>query len=317
MKVFFWRTLMIKDLQKTHFYEAGTRSGIFGKWGTRLIFLLALGFIPGAVLASEGPPEYETTKVTENVYTFRWQVHRNMFVVTDEAVIATDPINPRAAEVLLQEIQKVTDQPVKYVVYSHEHWDHILGGRVFKEAGATFISHEKCVPHFKETPHPDLVFPDLTFDGPAYDLKVGGKTLELRYFGPNHGDCLIVMRLPEEKILFAVDIVNHRTLGYRMMPDYQPVHLIRSLREIEKDLEFDRVIPGHLDPIAPASAVSEQRQYYEDLMAAVKDAMRKGIHHPGELAKVVRLPKYKDWYGYDEWMPQNIERVWAYYHMGW
>ena len=52
-------------------------------------------------------------------------------------------------------------------------------------------------------------------------------------------------------------------------------------------------------------------------MAAVKAAMDAGTHSPDELRKIVKLPKYQNWRNYDEWLPMNVERIWAYYHMGW
>ncbi|MFQ5914399.1 MAG: MBL fold metallo-hydrolase [Nitrospinota bacterium] len=257
---------------------------------------------------------FETTKVADGVYSFRFAFHRNMFVVTDEGVIATDPMNPKAAAILMKEIRKVTDKPIKYVVYSHNHWDHVRGGRVFKEAGARFISHAGCVKHFKRDPNPALVMPDETFKE-RYDLNLGGKTLELLYFGRNHSDCLVVMRLPEEKILFIVDLVTPRRLPYRILPDYFPKDWIRSLREIEK-LDFDRIIPGHGIPVGPASAVRETREFLEDLMAAVKEA-RKKTRNPDKIREMVKLPKYEKWGGYNQSLAQNVERINLYYHMGW
>ena len=86
-----------------------------------------------------GMKRFETTKIADGVYSYRFFFHRNIFIVTEEGVIATDPMNPRAARTMMAEIKKVTDQPVKYVVYSHEHWDHIAGGKVFKDASEDFI----------------------------------------------------------------------------------------------------------------------------------------------------------------------------------
>ena len=56
-------------------------------------------------------------------------------------VIVTDPINPAAARQMAEEIKKVTSQPVKLVIYSHNHWDHISGAGIFKSAGAKIIQH--------------------------------------------------------------------------------------------------------------------------------------------------------------------------------
>ena len=58
-------------------------------------------------------------------------------MVTPDGVIATDPLTPKDAKQMREEIRKVTDKPVKYLVYSHHHYDHIAGGKPFKEAGAT------------------------------------------------------------------------------------------------------------------------------------------------------------------------------------
>ncbi len=261
----------------------------------------------------------ETTKVAEGVYVFRWWVYRNLFVVTDEGVIATDPMNPKAAEMLMQEIRKVTDKPIKYVVYSHNHWDHISGGKIFKEAGAQFVSHEACVKHFNRRSNSAVVLPDITFSE-KHTLTLGGKTLELQYFGKNHGDCLITMRLPEEKMIFIVDIVTPKRVAFRTMPDFLPDEWIRSLYEIEK-LEFDTVIPGHgpdsMPATSPRTVVQEQREYLEDLIFAVKAEWDKGVHSPDALRATVKLPKYKKWRAYEVWLPMNIERIWAYFHMGW
>jgi len=272
--------------------------------------------MPGPAVAQlpPGMKPFETTTIADGVYTFRFFFHRNMFVVTRDGVIVTDPINPKAAKVLMGEIRKVTRQPVKYVIYSHEHWDHISGGKVFKDAGATFISHKNCPASFKRVPSPAVVMPDRTYSGARHDVKLGGRTVELHYFGLNHGRCMTVMRLPKEKILFIVDIVTPNRVAFRGMPDFYPAEWIRSLKAIEK-LDFVKIIPGHGPPTAPRAAVAAQRQYLEDLMAAVKAARAKTLN----LAKVkamVKLPKYEKWAFYKQWLPMNVERIFLYYHMG-
>jgi len=258
-------------------------------------------------------------EIGNGLYVFRWWVYRNFFLVTDEGVIVADPLNPRAAGVMRKEISKITDKPVKYVIYSHNHHDHISGGTVFKEEGAKFIAHENVLTQLGDHPSAVIPLPDITFEE-TYTVELGGRTVELTYFGPNHGDSLVVMRLPEEKILFVVDIVTPRRVAFRTMPDFWPDEWIRSLKEIEA-MDFDYVIsahgPANQPAIDPASVVAEQRMYLEDLMAAVKQAMDSGTHSPDKLRKTVKLPKYEHWRSYDEWLPMNIERIWAYYHMGW
>ena len=294
-----------------------------------LLVLLFVLLIPTLGSASSSYPTQEpmggepfghsVKKIDDGLYVFRWWVYRNIFIVTDDGVIVTDPLNPNAARLLRSEIRKITDQPVKYVIYSHNHHDHISGGNIFEEEGAQFVGHENTLKELGDHPSPVIPLPDITFRD-RYTLKLGGRTLELEYFGPNHGKSLVVMRLPKEKILFTVDIVTPRRVAFRGMPDFWPDEWVRSLIEIEQT-DFKYVVSGHgphTEPaIDPASVVTEQRLYLEELMVAVKGAMDSGVHSPDALREKVKLPKYTGWRNYDEWLPMNIERIWAYYHMGW
>src|SRR5512146_2422349 len=101
--------------------------------------LASLGLMVAAFgAAAQQPPPFETRQLTDNAYLFRYGGHQALFVVTPEGVIATDPIaflRPVAATTYLAEIRKVTPAPIKYLVYSHHHYDHIAGGKPFKEAG--------------------------------------------------------------------------------------------------------------------------------------------------------------------------------------
>ena len=126
---------------------------------------------------------YSTTNIGDGLYVFRWWVYRNIFLVTDEGVIVTDPMNPKAAKLLRSEIRKVTDKPVKYVVYSHNHHDHISGGNIFKEEGAKFIGHKNVLKELGDHPSAVTPLPDITFDD-TYTLKLGGRTLELNLLWP-------------------------------------------------------------------------------------------------------------------------------------
>src|SRR5450432_4142896 len=131
------------------------------------------------------PPPFSTTKVdgTDGVYVFRYQGHQAMFVVTPEGVIATDPIGerrPQAVTTYIAEIRKITQAPIRYVIYSHSHYDHIAGGKPFKDAGATFIAHENAKARLSELKNPDIVIPDETV-GTTRTITLGGTSLELNW----------------------------------------------------------------------------------------------------------------------------------------
>src|SRR5882724_1975301 len=112
-----------------------------------LICAAAFASLPAA--AQTPRPQIETRKVegTDGVYIFRNGNHQSMFIVTKDGVIATDPIaygRPTGGQQYVDEIKKVTDKPIKYLIYSHHHFDHIAGGKAFKDAGATVIAHTRA-----------------------------------------------------------------------------------------------------------------------------------------------------------------------------
>ncbi len=96
--------------------------------------------------------------ISGGLYKFTNKFHASVFLVTDAGIIATDPINAAAATWLKAELDKRFGQPVKYVIYSHHHADHVSGGEAF--AGAEFVGHENIVDDLKKdevpTPHDDV-----------------------------------------------------------------------------------------------------------------------------------------------------------------
>ncbi len=130
------------------------------------------------------------TKISGDLYRFQNNFHFSVFLVTKEGVIATDPINADAAKWLKQEINNQFDQPVKYLIYSHHHADHVSGGEVFAEDDATVIAHENAPAALKKDNVPTAM-PSITFSEKMI-LELGGKKVELTYLGRNHSDNSIV-----------------------------------------------------------------------------------------------------------------------------
>src|SRR5713226_7769757 len=192
-----------------------------------VVFLATLMIGAGGAMAQNAPP-VSTKKVdgTDNVYVFRYGGHQSMFVVTSQGVIATDPISfLPPANPYIDALRALTDKPIKYVIYSHHHYDHIAGGQPFKDLGATFIAHRRAKERLLELKKqnalwPDVVIPDEVVDGKK-TITLGGTTLELIYVGRNHSDNSLVMRLPKEKLVFVVDFapIERSSSGiFRTMP---------------------------------------------------------------------------------------------------
>ncbi len=87
-----------------------------------------------------------------------------------------------AAKAYIEEIQKIHQGADKYVIYSHSHYDHIAGGKPFKDLGATFIAHRNAKARIAALKPADVVVPDQVVDNKKV-IKLGGTTLELLYVG--------------------------------------------------------------------------------------------------------------------------------------
>lgn len=277
------------------------------KW---FFFSLVVGCLlvqgPGGS-AQQSRPDDEITKLANDVYLFRHQFHQSIFITTPKGVIVTDPINSDAAAWLKAEINKLTDQPVRYVVYSHHHNDHITGGSVFAET-AHFVSHAAARANILQAADPKTPVPDLTFtDRMVIDL--GGKRVELIYTGKNHSDNSLVVLLPQDRLLFAVDFIPVETVAYRTMRSDYPDEWIESLKQVEQ-LDFDVLVPGH-GKIGKKEHVRLFRDYLEDLRAAVQEQVQKGLSAE-ETKKTVKLPKYEQWQRYADWFPENVEGMYRY-----
>ena len=259
---------------------------------------------PAAPAPAAQPSPFETRKVdgTDNVYIFRAGNAQAMFVVTPAGVIATDPIsyaNPQASTMYISEIKKITNQPIRYLIYSHHHFDHIAGGKPFKDAGATIIAHQRVKDRLSVLKDPNTPLPDETITTNR-TIQLGGTTLELHYLGVNHSDTTLVMRLPKERIIFTVDWVPVGSLPGRAMIDSYPLEWEDSLKKLIA-MDWERLIPGH--PGAPGGRLGT-KQDAQDILAFLQEssAEMQKLARAGKCwdtaEKEFAMPKYANWPGY-------------------
>jgi glyoxylase-like metal-dependent hydrolase (beta-lactamase superfamily II) len=251
------------------------------------------------------PPVREITKIAGEVYRFRNNAHYSVFAVTPAGVIATDPIDAGAAQWLKDEIARRFNLPVRYVIYSHDHADHISGGQVFTDA--VVVAHENAKAAIIAEKRPTAV-PGVTFSDDMA-IELGGTVVQLSYVGKNHSDNSIVMRFPKERILFAVDFIPVETLAFRDFPDGYINDWIDSLRKVET-MDFDILAPGH-GPLGRKAHVAMFREYLEELRAEVSRYVREGKSLE-ETKQLVKMSKYEKWGNYQQWLPLNIEGMYRY-----
>jgi glyoxylase-like metal-dependent hydrolase (beta-lactamase superfamily II) len=263
---------------------------------------LATATLAAPALAQQ--PPFATTKVegTDGVYIFRNGGAQSMFIVTPDGVIATDPIGyarPEGVQDYINEIKKVTNQPIKYLVYSHHHFDHISGGKPFKDAGAKVIAHRRAQERLEQMKNPLVVPVDETFDT-TKTIELGGTTLELSFFGLNHSDSNIVMRLPREKIVFIVDTIPVGQVPGRGFIDMYPLEAEDFIKQVIA-MDWDRLIPGHPGVngrLGTKQDARDQLRLLEEASAEMKPLGIAGKCWAAE--KDLKLSNFKEWPGYEQ-----------------
>lgn len=250
---------------------------------------------------------YTTTWVAPGLYSFGGGLAFNAFMITDEGVIVMDSFDKDFARESLEAIRRLTDKPIRYLIYSHNHYDHIGGGEVFKAEGATILSHEATAQWLKRHPSAEVVMPDQTWSGAKSELKLGRGAINLVYFGANHGEGMTVFQFPNERAIYTVDLVVPHRVGFAYMPDFSPREWERTLAEMDA-LDFEQVMYAHNAPVGPRSSVADQLRYLRDLRAAIETELKKGTPFM-QIPDTVKLPQYATWDGYAQWLPMNAWRV--------
>ncbi len=272
---------------------------------------LAVSILPAMGQAASHSASEAVVEVADGVYAFDPQDgYNSMFIVTDDGVIAIESVNSAHAAGLLEAIKSVTDQPVRFLLNSHNHWDHASGGGVFRAAGATIVSHAKATEWLEANPGQDTVIPDESWSGNRKDIVLGGTTLELHYMGMNHGLGMTVFLLPEAKVAYVADLVTPNRVLFTIVPDFNIKEWLRTLDEIEA-LDFDQAVFSHSNSgsaIGTKRDVVESREFITDLQGAIVAEFQKGTN-PFAIASTVKLPKYETWAGYDQWLEMNAWRV--------
>ncbi len=274
--------------------------------------------LAGNPAAAQPPPT--TVQLAPNAHAFRYLGYQSLFVVTPEGVIATDPSGrgrPQAVAAYLAEIRKITQAPIRYLIYSHHHYDHIAGGAPFKAAGATVVAHHRARDRLALLRNPEVVPVDEAVPDSGRVIELGGTRLELHHVGRNHSDNMLVMLLPRERLVFVVDFIPVEGVAFRHMPDSYLPDWFDSLDRVLA-LEWDRLLPGHPGPggrLGTKEDVRNFRQYLTDLSEATRQAAQEGKCYDRAMREV-RLPRYERWGGYEQYLPGNVERFCGYWSVG-
>ena len=177
-------------------------------------------------------------KYNGGIYMLSDNAWESEFLVTDEGVIVFDAPSSYA-RAIPKAIASVTDKPVKMLIYSHCHKDHIGGSFVFKDVpGLQIVALDTVAAFLIDRHGPNRVVPNVTFTNEKW-ITLGGKHVQLtrHNYHSNEGDLFIYV--PEAKFMMAIDCV---TLGYAPFSGFD---ITQNFSEYMK--VFDQLLPYDFD----------------------------------------------------------------------
>ena len=244
------------------------------------------------------------------------------FITTSRGLVVIDNDIRSVAE-FRQAIGATTRQEVKYLINTHHAFDHTSANHIFAREGATIISSATCRQVMAETGDSKLedmragdaqvrsltegvgvILPDLTFER-RLSLHLGSHHMELIHFGQGHTPGDIIVYLPEEKILFAGDLVMN---GYNpQVRDGNPYNWMNFLDEMEK-MPIETIVPGH-GFVARKDSLGQLKAYFLVLHKNVETMVKngKGLE---EIQREMVLSDYQDW-GKVRFRPDTIKIMYA------
>ncbi len=223
--------------------------------------------IPSEVINADFSEKVEVQELSAGVSLYAGGSHNSVVVEFEDyiAVVEAPLYEKRNLAVIDEIVARIPDKPIRFLVNTHQHHDHIGGLRTYMHIGATIITHWKnydfytndVLNYSQRTLDPDMVSlwpPTELAEGYQYEtvrenyvLTDGERLMQISYVHPlGHSEGMLVAYLPEEKILIEADLFD--STEFKTGDEASPAN--RSLRNhVERlGLEVETIVPIHGQP---------------------------------------------------------------------
>jgi glyoxylase-like metal-dependent hydrolase (beta-lactamase superfamily II) len=248
----------------------------------RTLLLLILATLVVYAQTAKPPGPLRIAKVKDSLYMISNDGGNVAAYVTSEGVILVDDMFDRNHADILAQVRSVSQQPIKYVINTHQHDDH-AGGDLKMLSIAEVVAHENVranlsdikQPYYEDTPGTPIGLPRITFSD-QFSIHLGGKEVRAKYFGRGHTSGDAIIYFPELKVIHTGDLFlgrvaprpdappTNRPPGVNIYVDYaQGGSFFEWSKTLEGalQLDFDTVIPGH----GPVSTKADVLKFKLDL----------------------------------------------------
>jgi cyclase len=257
------------------------------------VFILQGVWVLSQTAKKPGP--LRTDKIKTDLYVISGEGGNVAMYTTAEGVVLIDDMFDRNHADILAQVKLVSDRPLKYVINTHQHDDHAGGD--FKMLPITEVIAHKNVranlahikqPYYEDTPGTPIGLPRITFTD-QLDVHLGGKDIEVHYFGRGHTSGDAVIYFPELKTIHTGDLFLSTRAAARPQspprPPGVPIYVdyaqggsffdwSRTLDGVLK-LDFDTVIPGH-GPVTTKADLVKFKADLETMRARLVELLKAG-----------------------------------------
>jgi glyoxylase-like metal-dependent hydrolase (beta-lactamase superfamily II) len=227
--------------------------------------------------AAAGQTVEKIRELKPNLYMITGGGANTLVRVTTEGLIVVDTKNPGDENYkrLMEEIASVSPLPVKYVLNTHHHPDHVGNNQKFIDAGAQVVglealkTHMTSDPRTKDIPGP----PTITF-AKDYVLKLAGAVVEAHAYGRGHTGDDTMVYFPDAKVVMVSDQITNATPIVDFANGGSAVGWTQILDGVLK-LDFEMAIPGRGDPKTRAE-VQAFRTNFASLVSRASEVIKAG-----------------------------------------
>jgi cyclase len=230
-------------------------------------------------------------------------------IVGSEAALLIDAgINGAVAAQLQALAARLTDKPLKYLVNTNYHGDHTFGNYAFPASveivahrltaesmadldyekrirSRNLFGHEAAIADVTWWRKPDRVFED------RLDIDLGGRTVQLRHFGPGNTPGDTVVYVADERIAWTGNFVSNERI-IPMLLEIGPLEYIDTLARCKAALDIRTIVPGH-GPLGTPIAFEHTMRYLWTLYQDVKAAFDAGLSAEGAVDAVALRPEFE------------------------
>jgi glyoxylase-like metal-dependent hydrolase (beta-lactamase superfamily II) len=213
---------------------------------------------------------YLVQEIRDGLYWVGDGAYNTMFLDTPEGVIAIDA-PPTLGANYLKAIAEATSRPVTYLVYSHEHTDHIGAAYLFPK-NVKIVAQKETAEILAQRKDPRRPLPTITFTD-TYRLKLGGQTLLLEYPGINHERGNIFIYAPKQKTLMLVDVVYPGYMAYKNLGIAEDIPAYMEIHKRALTYDFVTFVGGHVTRPGDRSDVQVSLEFTADLYKTAASAL--------------------------------------------